>query len=475
MSDLVGYGTYIPYWRLDSARIREVLGVGGGRGTRAVAGYDEDSTTMAVGAARDALTTVSKAYVPDAVYYVTTSPAYLDKTNATAIHAALGLPQHVSAYDFGGASRSLSGVLELARQSNRPSLVVAADIRTGLPGSADEATGGDGAACYLFGNADGAIVEDLGSVSMTDEFLDRWRTPGSDASRVWEDRFGEAAYQPLGRAAFVDALKKAGIAAEDIDHLVVTGLHARAVKAFAKWSGVRPEAHVDDMVARIGNTGTAAAGIAFAHALDEAKPGAVIVTVALADGADVSVLRTTERLVALRAQRKHAVSQQIDGAHGQVSYGDFLTWRGRLHREPPRRPDPASPSSTSSLRGKEWKYGLSASRCENCGTRNVPAVRVCVECRSTDRMVTERIADEAGTVATYTVDRLAFSLSPPLIAAVVDYEHGGRTGVEITDAGPDEIAIGTRIEMTFRRLYTSETGVHNYFWKARPIREGVSR
>jgi uncharacterized OB-fold protein len=42
----------------------------------------------------------------------------------------------------------------------------------------------------------------------------------------------------------------------------------------------------------------------------------------------------------------------------------------------------------------------------------------------------------------------------------------------MADASPDEVAIGTPVEMTFRRLYTSG-GVHNYFWKVRPV-EGSS-
>ena len=28
----------------------------------------------------------------------------------------------------------------------------------------------------------------------------------------------------------------------------------------------------------------------------------------------------------------------------------------------------------------------------------------------------------------------------------------------------------TRVEMTFRRLFTAD-GIHNYFWKARPVAE----
>ena len=52
---LVGYGAYIPYYKLERGRIAGVLGSGGGRGTRSVAGYDEDTTSMAVAAGRAAL------------------------------------------------------------------------------------------------------------------------------------------------------------------------------------------------------------------------------------------------------------------------------------------------------------------------------------------------------------------------------------------------------------------------------------
>lgn len=470
MSAPVGYGVYIPYWRLDASDIRAVLGSAGGKGQRAVASYDEDSTTMAVEAARDALAAAPKNYAPEALYFVTTSPSYIDKTNAAAIHAALGLPAHVPAYDVGGACRSIAGVVDLVQACARPALVVTADLRSGLPGSADEATGGDGAACLLFGGGDDALVEVLASSSVTEEFLDRWRTPGSDVARVWEDRFGESAYQPLSRAAFTDALDKAGIGVADIDHLVVTGLHARAVKEFLRWSGV-PGARAVDLVPRIGNTGTAAQGISLAHVLDRAEPGQIIVTVALADGVDAAVMRAAERVTAARDRRRRSVAELVDGPHRRLDYGTFLTWRGRLDREPPRRPNPPSPAAAPALRRREWKYGLTASRCDKCGTRHLPAARVCVHCRAHDHMTAERVADEQATVATYTVDRLAFTPSPPLIAAMIDYDRGGRAGVEITDAAPADIEIGTRVEMTFRRLYTAENGVHNYFWKARPVRQ----
>jgi uncharacterized OB-fold protein len=86
-------------------------------------------------------------------------------------------------------------------------------------------------------------------------------------------------------------------------------------------------------------------------------------------------------------------------------------------------------------------------------------------------MVPVRMADVAGSVATFTVDRLTYSPSPPLVAVVIDFDGGGRYRCELTDVDADTVAIGNRVEMTFRRTYTSG-GIHNYFWKARPIRAG---
>jgi uncharacterized OB-fold protein len=83
------------------------------------------------------------------------------------------------------------------------------------------------------------------------------------------------------------------------------------------------------------------------------------------------------------------------------------------------------------------------------------------------------MSDATGTVVTFTVDRLAWSPSPPIVFAVVDFDGGGRLPVELTDVDAGDVAIGDRVEMTFRRLSTAD-GIHNYFWKARPVRSGGS-
>src|SRR5438270_1844391 len=286
---LTGYGAYLPHHRLKRSEIAAALGEGGGKGTRAVASFDEDATSMGVEASRIAL---RGAPTPERLLFATANPPYLDKTNANVIHAALGLDPSVLAIDVVGSARSGIGALVLATETTTPTLAVLADVRTGLPGGADERDGGDAAAAFVFGG-DGPVLADvLAQASATEEFLDRWRLPGAPASRVWEERFGEHAYGPLADAAFADALKQADLTPADVDVLIVAGTHGRAVKSFAGGAGVAKVA--GDLATAIGNTGTAHAGVVLADTLDRAEPGQTIALVVLADGATAIVLRATD-------------------------------------------------------------------------------------------------------------------------------------------------------------------------------------
>ncbi|MCB0971870.1 MAG: OB-fold domain-containing protein [Acidimicrobiales bacterium] len=465
MRGIISYGAYLPHRRLDRSTIAAVAGTGGGRGTRTVASYDEDTTTMGVEAARRALRTTDVA--PRALWFSTVTPAYVDKTNATAIHAALRLDADVLAADFGGAARSGVAALRAALAGGEPTLVVTADVRGGLPGSADEAAGGDAAAALLVGDDEyGPVLAELvGSGTATDEFLDRWRTPGDARSKQWEEKFGEGRYLQLAGPALAAALAEAGLEADRVDRLVVTGLHARAVKAAARKLGVDADKLVDDRSAAIGNPGTAQLGVVLAAALDEATPGQVIAVVSLADGADALVLRTTEAI----ADHRPAVPVADQAAGGApLPYGKFLAWRGQLTPEPPRRPEPARPSASAAGRSEDWKFGFVGSRDRASGAIHLPPGRVSMEGGAIDDMTPIPMADTVGTVATFTIDKLVYSPSPPVVFAIVDFDGGGRAPIELTDVDPAAVRIGDRVEMTFRRLFTSD-GIHNYFWKARPV------
>jgi 3-hydroxy-3-methylglutaryl CoA synthase len=462
MRGLLSWGGYLPRRRLDRAAIAAVAGSGGGPGTRTVAGFDEDTTTMGVEAARLALSPrTGVAVLPDTLWFSTTAPAYLDKTNATAVHAALRLGRTTAAYDAVGSTRSAVGALRVGLDLGAACLVVAADMRTGLPGGSDEANGGDGAAALLVGSdADAPVVAELLAWStVTEEFLDRWRAPGDAASSLWEERFGLARYTELGSEALKSALQQARVSPGQVSTLIVAGPHERAARAVARASDIAPHLLADRLDGRVGNVGAAQPALLFAAELEKQEPVGerIIVLANLSDGADVAVFRTTEALAAYRPVLP--VADQI-AAGAPVDYGRYLAWRGLLPVEPPRRPAPARPSATAAWRNRDWKFGFVGSAGED-GFAQLPPSHL-------DDAPTP-MADATGTVVTFTVDRLAYSPSPPVVFAVIDFDGGGRLPMELTDVDEHEIHIGQRVELTFRRLLTAE-GVHNYFWKARPVR-----
>ena len=466
---IISAGGYVPYRRLDRSEIAAFFGAGGGRGTRSVASYDEDTTTMGVEAARFALRSASDGAEPDALWFATANPAYLEKTNATAIHAALRLDQFTPAIDTGGAVRSGVGSLRAALDGRGSVLVVTADLRGGLPTSTDEAAGGDGAAAVLVDDDDEdapVIAELIGAASATEEFVDRWRTPGDPTVKQWEERFGETKYVPLGEQAWNAALKAAELTPEQVDRLIIAGTHARAIRSLTRRLGVAQEAVVDDLAATVGNTGTAQAGLLLAAALESAELGQTIALVSLVDGADVLVFRATEAIASYTPARP--VASQVENS-GPLPYGRFLSWRRVVTVDPPRRPEPDRISAAVAGRTRDWKYAFVGSRDESTGALHLPPTRVSREGGAIDEMERAPMSDVPGTIATFTIDRIAYSPSPPIVFAVVDFDEGGRLPIELTDVDADDLTIGDRVEMTFRRLFSAD-GIHNYFWKARPIR-----
>lgn len=472
---IVSWGVYLPFWRLQRSAIGLALGSPAGRGARRVASYDEDTTTMAVEASRRALRALDGER-PGDVFFATPAPAYLDKTNAAAMLPALDLDTATGCYDVIGSVRSGVAATRSAAAlaADRPALAVMSDLRTGAAGGSEERDSGDGAVAIVFGDeSSGSIAATpIGRGVATAEFLDRWRTPGESTSKIWEERFGQEVAVPLVEAAMTDALKQASLGADAVDHLIVAGLHSRAVAAARGALGVAREAIVADRIDTTGNLGAAHAWFLLADVLDRAAPGDVIAVVVVADGADVVLYEVQPGIEAVRARRAAAgllsVEELVALGRDDLPYTRFLTWRGALDREPPRRPDPERPGAPATWRSTGWKGSFEASVCDTCGFVHLPPTRVCLKCRAIDEMTRRRLADVRGRIATFTIDHLGYSMSPPIVGAVVDFEGGGRYRCEMTDVDPEAVAIGTEVEMTFRRLNVAET-VNNYFWKARPI------
>ncbi len=468
MVGIVSYGSYVPFRRLKRAAIAQTLGIPAGKGERAVASFDEDSVSMAVEATRDTLRTAAGANI-GALLFATTTPPYAEKLNAAIVGAAGRLPLEIRAADLTGSVRAgMSALLQAgdAARGGTTALVAMADCRLAAPEGKSEQSGGDGAAAFVVGS-EGVIAEIEATASVTREYLDTWRMPGERFAHGWEERFAlTQAHAPLLGKAIQNVLAHAEVAPSALTKVILDVPNPRAVDEVARAMKLEPAQLADPLALTVGQTGAAHAGLLLANVLSAAKPGDRILVAVVADGADALLLRVTDAAAAYRQPR--SVGRLIE-SKGDVAYASYLKWREILPTEPPRRPDPERPAGPPMFRSQTWKFGFVGSRCTACGTPQLPPQRVCVHCGARDETEPYPFADRRAKIATFTLDRLAFSLNPPTVNVVVDYDGGGRFLCEMTDCEPEKVAIGDEVEMTFRRMYTAG-GVHNYFWKVRPKR-----
>ena len=290
------------------------------------------------------------------------------------------------------------------------------------------------------------LAEIIGQGSATAEFLDRWRAPGGAASRVWEERFGEQVYGPLAEAAMADALKQAGLTAGQVDHLIVAGLHARAVSRTVRAAGVPAEA-VAGNLARQRSATPAPLSRASCSPTSSTGPGPARRCCWWCWPTAPPRWRCAPPRRSAGHRQPQPVAAQIAAGNNALDYATFLSWRGFLDREPPRRPDPDPVAAPPAQRRARLEIRARRARGAPAAARgSLPPQRVCQQCHAVDEMAPEPLADVPATVTTYTVDRLAYTPSPPVLVVVLDFDGGGRMRCQLTDAAADEVrtAAGSR-------------------------------
>ncbi|MBI3736735.1 OB-fold domain-containing protein, partial [Candidatus Sumerlaeota bacterium] len=197
------------------------------------------------------------------------------------------------------------------------------------------------------------------------------------------------------------------------------------------------------------------------------NPGDKILVIAYGEGADAIIFQVEQAAAKFKPMR--TVKQLIASKTNDLTYATYLKWRQKVDVEPPRRPEPNRPSSPFMFRNSRYNLALYGSKCKACGTPQFPAQRICYKCRAKDQMEPYGFRDKIGKLSTYSADYLTFSLNPPEIAAVVDFQGGGRMMCNMVDVKAQELKIGQDLEMTLRKMFTAG-GIHTYFWKAQGLR-----
>ncbi len=471
MTGIVSYGAYIPIYRMSRETLNAVWGSGGGAGERAVASSDEDSLTLAVEAAIDCVTGRDRKAV-NGLYYASTTPPFREKQCASLVAAAVDLGEQIKTGDFANSLRAGTNALNAALDavnsgSAKECMVAAGDCRLAPPDTDREANFGDGAAAVLIGKSNVA-VEVEASYSTTSPFIDSWRTEKDDYPRFWEERFVlDEGYLKLFPLAIQALLKQCNLTIKDFGKAVYYAPDARSHARIAQLIGADPKTQVQNpMFGQLGHTGAAFSLMMLVAALESAKPGDRILFAGYGDGADVYALRVTAEIEKLRGKRgikKHLASKMI-----LPNYGKYLHYRNLMEWEADLRP--ARRTSLSNIwREQKYLFALYGQKCKTCGEIQFPKRVVCQNCSTKNNFEYYRLSDKKGKLFTYSMDERAFEINLPKVLSVVDIDGGGRIYTSLTDRDTSKVEVGMPVEFTFRKVHDG-SGIHNYFWKARPVR-----
>ncbi|MBM4463281.1 MAG: hydroxymethylglutaryl-CoA synthase [Chloroflexi bacterium] len=472
MAGIVSYGAYIPIYRLSRAILGQVWG-GGGKGEKAIANWDEDSITMAVEAGTDCLKGIERKSV-DALYFATTTPPFKEKQSASIIAAALDLREDIIAADFTNSLRSgtiaLRAALDAVKAgSSKKVLVIVADCRVPAPNSALEPLFGDGAAAFLIGQ-DGLAAEIEGSYYLTSEFIDIWRLEYDMLPRTWEERFTlDEGYEPHMKKAVAALLKAQNTAAKDFSKAAFYAPNARAHEAMARTLRLDAKTQVQNpLFDSVGNTGAAFALMTLVGALEEAKAGDRILVASYGDGADAHIVRVAEGISKVKDRR--GIKKNLQFKLMLENYGKYVTFRNLIKFEETPMTRPRT-SLTAMWRDRNWVYRCHGHKCQQCGKTQFPPQKRCMYCQADDKFLQEvPLSDRKGVLFTYSMDERTAVVDPPNVLAAVNLDGGVRIFSQMTDRDVNNIKVGMPMELTFRRIHDA-LGVHNYFWKCRPVRE----
>ena len=470
MAGISAFGAYVPRYRLGA----ETDGWESA-GQRSIANFDEDSVTMAVAAAIDCLKDHVREDI-DGLLFASTTPPYAEKQCASIIATALDLRRDIFTADItdvlrAGTTALKSALDSVAAGSANHVLVVASDNRQGAPKGEAERNSGDGAVAFIISKEE-IIAEQAGSHTITENMMDTWRSAGDQFVRSWEDRFAiEEGLERIMGEAVSGFMEKESVSVKDVAKLALYSPDTRRHSQLGLHLGFQPEQVQDPLFGRMGNTGAAFPLMLLAVALEEASPDQLLLTVSYGDGSDVLGFRTTSKIG--KRGTGLGVSGYLDSGQVLNSYETYAKWRDVwLTDSSSRRPQAQSPSVIAMWRESDQNIKFHGGVCNQCGYVQYPPQQICVECRARDDSTQIRLSDKLGTIFTYSLDYLAGTVDSPLAVVVVDFEPGGRVLCMMTDREISEVQIGLQVEMSFRKLRVVN-GIHNYYWKAVPLRRAA--
>jgi hydroxymethylglutaryl-CoA synthase len=292
---IVGYGAYVPRYRIKASEIARVWG-GADEGLpieeKAVPGLDEDTITMSIEATRNALARAQiDARELRAVWVGSESHPYAVKPSSTLVAEAIGASGAVLAGDWQFACKAGTEAMQAAialvgSEMADYALAIGMDTAQGRPHDALEYTAGAGGGAFIVGPAENALAVLEGSYSYVTDTPDFFRRAYQHYPEHGNRFTGEPAYFAHTLEATRNFMELMKYTPRDFQWAIFHQPNAKfPLQASQQLGFTRDQIMPGLLVTKIGNTYAGASLIGMTSVLDNAKPGDRILLVSFGSGA----------------------------------------------------------------------------------------------------------------------------------------------------------------------------------------------
>jgi len=336
---IVGYGAYVPRYRIPATEIARVWKGGGAVPIKekSVPGLDEDVATMSIEAARNAIARAGiHAHQLRAVWVGSESHPYAVKPTSTIVAEAIGAVPHIQAGDWEFACKAATEAMVAAMglvgsEMADYALAIGMDTAQGKPGNALEYTAAAGGAAFVLGPAENSLAVIEATYSYVTDTPDFWRRAYQKYPEHGSRFTGETAYFEHVSQATKTLMAEMGTSASDYDYAIFHQPNAKFPMRAAKMLGFTPEQWEPGLLSpMIGNTYSGAAIIGLTATLDIAKPGDRILMTSFGSGAGADSMSILVTDTLLERRDKALKTQDYIARRKEIDYATYARMRGKI-------------------------------------------------------------------------------------------------------------------------------------------------
>ncbi len=344
MIGIVGYGSYLPRYRIKVESIAkewgsdpEALKKGLQLFEKTVPGLDEDTITISIEAAKNALKRAGiDPQLIGAVYIGSESHPYAVKPSGTTLIDALGIGPNVHVASFEFACKAGTEAMYLAyslvkANEMKYAMGIGADTSQGAPGDALEYSASAGGSAFIMGK-ENVVAEILFTTSYTSDTPDFWRREHEFYPRHAGRFTGEPAYFRHVINAAENLLEKSGMKPEDFKHAVFHMPNGKFPQMAGKKLGfTKQQLEIGWIVPWMGNTYSGSSPTGLSAVLDVAKPGDKIFMVSFGSGAgsDGFIFNVTDKILDVQ-DKAIKLRDMLDNNKIYLDYGEYAKFRGKI-------------------------------------------------------------------------------------------------------------------------------------------------